>query len=104
MASRCEHARIPFKIFLISTGSIFQPIYGWSAYSASKGSLLSFCRHIALENESIVFEAFDPGVFNSKIQEQVSAFNIENSLSYLPNILIEASEVSERIIQLLKVN
>ena len=97
----CERRAIPFRIFLVSTGSIFHPIYGWSAYSGSKGALFSFCKHVALENEGITFEAFDPGVFNSNMQRQISIFNEKDGLGNEPSVLAEPSEVSSKIVELL---
>lgn len=97
LLEKCRDRNLPLRIIFISTGSINRTISGWSAYSASKGALLSFCKHVALENSNVKFEAFDPGIFKSNIQDQISVFNAGSSEIQIASDFTEISEISNRL-------
>ena len=62
------------KIFWVGTGATDQIIPGWFAYSASKAALETYLLFIASENPAISIKKFEPGIFQSKIQDQISSF------------------------------
>lgn len=97
LLEKCRDSDLPLRIIFISSGSINREISGWSAYSTTKGALLSFCKHIALENSNIKFETFNPGIFRSNIQDQISQFNAEFDQTRVPPDFTDVSEVSTRL-------
>lgn len=97
LLKKCEENNLALRIIFISTGSIVRAISGWSTYSASKGALLSFCKHVALENDNVEFVAFDPGVFNSKIQKEISLFSLEAIENQPRNNFTDVAQISNRL-------
>lgn len=97
LLEKCRDRNLTLRIIFISTGSINRAISGWSAYSASKGALLSFCKHVALENSNVKFETFDPGIFKSNIQDQISVFNSGSSEIQISSDFTDISEISNRL-------
>lgn len=86
------------RLVLISTGAINHVINGWASYSASKSAHVIFCRHVAAENGHVSLIEYDPGVFQSKIQSQISEFTKENPESTLYDELPNPLDISNRII------
>lgn len=97
LLKKCKDNNLFLRIIFISTGSIVRAISGWSTYSASKGALLSFCKHVALENDNVEFVEFDPGVFKSKIQEEISLFNLEAIENQPHSNFTDVAEISNRL-------
>ena len=97
LLENCRDRNLTLRIIFISTGSINRAISGWSAYSASKGALLSFCKHVALENNNVKFETFDPGIFKSNIQDQISLFNEGSGDTRIPSDFTDILEISNRL-------
>ena len=97
LLEKCNDSNLTLRIIFITTGSINRTIPGWSAYSGSKAALLSFCKHIALENSNVKFESFDPGIFKSNIQEQISLFNAESNETQGHSEFTDISEISNRL-------
>ncbi len=94
---KCKERDLALRIILISTGSVVRAISGWSAYSTSKGALLSFCKHVALENDKVEFVEFDPGTFKSKIQEEIALFSTGTNQNLLQNSFTDVAEISNRL-------
>ena len=97
LLQKCKENNLILRIIFVSTGSINRAISGWSAYSASKGALLSFCKHLELENRNVKFETFDPGIFKSNIQDQISVFNAGSSKIQIASDFTDISEISNRL-------
>jgi len=97
LLKKCRESNLVLRIILISTGSVARAISGWSTYSTSKGALLSFCKHVALENDNVEFVEFDPGVFKSKIQDEVSLFGPETNENLLQNRFSDVTEIANRL-------
>jgi NAD(P)-dependent dehydrogenase (short-subunit alcohol dehydrogenase family) len=94
---KCKERGLALRIILISTGSVVRVISGWSAYSTSKGALLSFCKHVALENDIVEFVEFDPGTFKSKIQDEIALFSTGTNENLLQNSFTDVAEISNRL-------
>ena len=101
LLQKCTENSLILRIIFVSTGSISRAIPGWSAYSASKGALLSFCKHVELENRNVKFETFDPGIFKSNIQDQISIFSARTGRSQLPPNFTDVSEISNKLKKLI---
>ena len=102
LLKKCKESGLVLRIIFISTGSITRAISGWSAYSTTKGALLSFCKHVALENDHVEFVMFDPGVFQSNIQDQVSAFNSRFNENEPQINFSDITEISTRLSALIR--
>jgi NAD(P)-dependent dehydrogenase (short-subunit alcohol dehydrogenase family) len=59
------------RIINVSTGAAVQPIFGWSAYCASKAGLTHFTRVLAMEETDICSLALRPGVVDTRMQELI---------------------------------
>jgi len=101
LLQKCMENNLMLRIIFVSTGSISRAIPGWSAYSASKGALLSFCKHVELENRNVKFESFDPGIFESNIQDQISLFNSREGNSQPSPNFTDLSEISNKLKKLI---
>jgi NAD(P)-dependent dehydrogenase (short-subunit alcohol dehydrogenase family) len=97
LLQKCKENNLMLRIIFVSTGSINRAISGWSAYSASKGALLSFCKHVDLENRNVKFETFDPGIFKSNIQDQISIFSSGADGNQLQPDFNDVSEISNKL-------
>lgn len=62
------------KIIGVGTGATKAMIPGWFVYSASKACLESYLQFVALENPKVSVINFEPGIFQSKIQDQILKF------------------------------
>jgi NAD(P)-dependent dehydrogenase (short-subunit alcohol dehydrogenase family) len=58
-------------IIHVSTGATSRVIDGWSSYSISKAAFAMFLTHLKAELPGVNIQSFEPGVFESKIQEQI---------------------------------
>jgi NAD(P)-dependent dehydrogenase (short-subunit alcohol dehydrogenase family) len=88
------------RIIWVGTGATEQIIPGWYAYSASKAALKSYLLFISKENPAISVETFEPGIFQSKIQEELILFHSgqnQNSQK-LPSPEISASILAKIIL------
>ena len=101
LLKKCIENKLKLRIIFVSTGSISRAIAGWSAYSASKGALLSFCKHVELENGNVKFQTFDPGIFKSNIQDQITIFSSEIDKSQPPPNFTDVSEISNKLKKLI---
>ena len=86
------------RLVLISTGAINHVINGWASYSASKSAHVIFCRHIAAENGHVSLVEYNPGVFESKMQNQISIFSKENNPNMILDELPNPLDISMRIV------
>jgi benzil reductase ((S)-benzoin forming) len=97
----CEERGLVLRVIFVSTGAVNRPISGWSAYSTSKGALLSFCQHVALENDNLELLIFDPGIFESNIQKEISLFNSGSSENQIQSHFSDVGEIANRLCALI---
>lgn len=71
LLSNLDLTRINLGIVNIATGATTRIIDRWSSYSISKAALAMFLTHLEVERPEIEIQNFEPGVFESKIQEQI---------------------------------
>lgn len=64
-------AKATLRIINVTTGATARVIDGWSCYSSSKAAFEIFLSHLAIEMPALTIQSFEPGVFESKIQEQI---------------------------------
>jgi short-subunit dehydrogenase len=62
------------RVIGVGTGATKVMIPGWFVYSASKACLESYLQFVALENPKVSIINFEPGVFQSKIQDEILKF------------------------------
>ncbi len=69
------------RILNISSGAAAHPIPGWSAYCAAKAGLEQFTKTLALElkNTPISVNAFDPGMVDTDMQEDIRSVDTAES-------------------------
>lgn len=70
-----QKCNFQMSIVYIATGATDKFINGWAAYSISKLSLREYCKRFVFENPNVSFQEFDPGIFESKIQNIISSYN-----------------------------
>ena len=67
--------QIPLIIANVSSGAADNPIYGWSAYCATKASLNMYTKTVALEQEELGTDnriiAFSPGIMDTDMQTEI---------------------------------
>jgi benzil reductase ((S)-benzoin forming) len=86
------------RIINVTTGATTRVINGWSCYSISKAAFAMFLNHLELELPEIEIQSFDPGVFESKIQEQIrSSLGHQCAHSLLPGPEKVAQALFKRI-------
>jgi short-subunit dehydrogenase len=92
------------QIVTVGTGATSRIIPGWFAYSASKATLESYLQFVAFENPYISITNFQPGVFQSKIQDEISKFSPseDQSTQPLPNPVEAASKLAALILDTTK--
>lgn len=56
-------------LVLIDTGAVYKDIPGWCPYSLSKRSLSDFCDFVAAESSHVRVSRFNPGIFDSEMQQ-----------------------------------
>jgi len=62
------------SVIVIGTGATSKIIPGWFVYSASKATLESYLEFVASENPEVSIVSFHPGIFQSKIQAEISNY------------------------------
>ena len=80
LLSKLNLSKVKLGIINITTGATTRVIDGWSCYSSSKAAFEIFLRHLAVEVPALKIQSFEPGVFESKIQEQIR-FSLGESAS-----------------------
>lgn len=92
-----ERLGFKLKILNITTGATRRDISGWSAYSISKLAIQRFFQFLTLEDPDISLRDFDPGAFESQMQDSIRIF----SGSSLDNSLLKSSDtVADQVINL----
>jgi NADP-dependent 3-hydroxy acid dehydrogenase YdfG len=71
LLSKLNLAQVKLGIINVTTGATTRVIDGWSCYSSSKAAFEIFLRHLAVEMPALKIQSFEPGVFESKIQEKI---------------------------------
>lgn len=71
LLANLDLSRTNLGIIHVSTGAISRVIDGWSSYSISKAAFAMFLTHLKFELPGVNIQSFEPGVFESKIQEQI---------------------------------
>ena len=94
LLSTLDLGKTSLRITNVTTGAATQVIDGWSCYSISKAAFAMFLNHLEAELPEIEIQSFEPGVFDSKIQEQ-----IRNSLGQqlVESILPSAEKVAQAL-------
>jgi len=94
------------KIINITSGIVGKTINNWGLYCCSKTFIELMMKHVNIENPSIEICNYDPGVFESNIQEKLRNSNLEN-VNYFIELkknykLTNISLITNKIISLLK--
>ena len=71
LARVTKKKKIPFHIMNISSGAANRAVAGWSAYCSSKAAIKIALDCIVLENKHITLEHINPGVLDTKMQQQI---------------------------------
>jgi benzil reductase ((S)-benzoin forming) len=71
LLSKLNLAKVKLGIINVTTGATVRVIDGWSCYSSSKAAFEIFLSHLEVEMPALKIQSFEPGVFESKIQEQI---------------------------------
>ncbi len=75
------------KVINITSGVVFNPLGGWSLYSASKSAVNNFLETLALEQENNVkVVCFDPGVMDTDIQGYIRNVDV-NKFPYIDKFI-----------------
>jgi NAD(P)-dependent dehydrogenase (short-subunit alcohol dehydrogenase family) len=94
-----EVAGFKLRILNITTGATEKNHAGWAAYSVSKLALQRFCQFLVLENPNIILKEYDPGVFESPMQECIRAYyNEETQSSNLKPALEVAQDIADLVL------
>jgi short-subunit dehydrogenase len=88
------------RIIGIGTGATSRIIPGWFIYSASKACLESYLQFVAFENPKVSVTNFRPGVFQSKIQDEIFNYNAgeQESRQILPPSTQAATKLANLIL------
>ena len=98
LLANLDLTRINLGIVNVTTGATSRVIDGWSSYSVSKAALAKFLSHLGIERPEIKIQSFEPGVFESKIQEQIrSSLGQSRVESNLPS----AEKVAQILLKIL---
>lgn len=75
------------KLINITSGVVFNPLSGWSLYSASKSAVNNFLETLALEQKnSVNVVSFDPGVMDTDIQTYIRNIDVDK-FSYIDKFI-----------------
>lgn len=101
----CKESNVLLRLINIDSGAADFPLKGWGNYGASKAYMNNFISVLQEENSSFKVVSFDPGVMDTKMQEEIrdtssDVFNkVEDFINYKENGILKApKDVAEEII------
>lgn len=71
LAVKTKQLGVRLHIINISSGAACRPIKGWMAYCTSKAAAVMALDVLALENEHVTVQHFDPGVMDTDMQSHI---------------------------------
>lgn len=93
---------VPLIGVTITSGAAERPVYGWSAYCATKASMNMYTKTVALEQEELKTGnkviAFSPGIMDTDMQEKIRSNSqeqfaeIDTFRAYKENNLLKESD------------
>lgn len=99
---KAADADIPLVGVTITSGAAERPVYGWSAYCATKASINMYTKTIALEQKERGTDnkviAFNPGIMDTNMQEKIRSSTqeqfaeIETFQAYKNNNLLKEAD------------
>lgn len=77
LVQSCKDNERKLRIIQMDSGAAHKPIKGWSLYCAAKSYINMFIR-VLHEEEDIPFVLYDPGVVDTKMQEEIRSAGADN--------------------------